>query len=419
MVFRRMASQSQKVLSPPGFTPSQWGKELDEFTFDFLPRFIARTQPTKHRYSYVFRFGMSTLICLGIFMIKLWFPLLFGSHTPYLLGMMAVVLTTLFGGLGPGLWGTLLFVILVDYYFLPPYGWLMGTESIIQTLMFLLESLFLVILIETQRRTQREIYLFNDALEQRVVVRTQELENANLELQRSNRELDSFAHIASHDLQEPLRKIQAFSDRLLAKAGDNLDQEERDYLYRMQRAAGRMRNLIDDLLKFSRVTTRAQPFELVDLDDVLKDVMTDLEYQIERSGGRVEINDLPVVDADPIQMRQLFQNLISNGLKFYSEGRVPHVKVYMKSSTTAVDDSISIVVQDDGIGFNQKYSERIFNMFERLHGKGVYEGTGIGLTICKKIVERHGGTITVESEENVGTVFTVTLPVNQIKDIQI
>lgn len=396
------------------FDPSEWGRELDEFTFSFLPRFITRTQPRKERYSALFRYGLATLLCSGIFILKLSFPMWLGNETPFLLGVIAVVVSTLFGGAGPGLWAVVLFALLVDFYFLAPQGLRMGPESILQMIMFLAENLLLVILIETQRRTQKELNMLNEDLEFRVVLRTQELENANLELQRSNRELDNFAHIASHDLQEPLRKIQAFSDRILARHATDLQDEGLDYLYRMQRAAERMRHLIDDLLKFSRVTTRAQPFTLVDLDSVIQDVRGDLEFQIERTKGKLEVHDLPVVDADQMQMRQLFQNLITNGLKFHKQDESPIVKVYAKMLDDNSSNTVSIVVEDNGIGFDEKYAERIFNMFERLHGRGTYEGTGVGLAICKKIVERHGGSIRVESQENVGSKFIITLPINQV-----
>ena len=222
------------------------------------------------------------------------------------------------------------------------------------------------------------------------------------ELGRSNRELQDFASVASHDLQEPLRKIQAFGDRLKVKCADQLSDVGRDYLERMQAAAGRMSTLIEDLLTFSRVTTRAQPFEEVDLNDVLREVSEDLENHVDRAGGRIDVGRLPAVEGDATQLRQLFQNLINNGLKFHAADRPPVVTV------RAVGDGIE--VSDNGIGFDEKYLDRIFNIFQRLHTRGEYEGTGIGLAVCRKIAERHGGALNARSRPGEGATFTLTLP---------
>lgn len=230
------------------------------------------------------------------------------------------------------------------------------------------------------------------------------------ELERSNRELQDFAYVASHDLQEPLRKIRAFGDRLKRTCGDDLDPRARDYLERMQNAAERMQNLISDLLAFSRVTTRAKPFVPVNLQEVAREVLSDLEARIERTGGRVEVGDLPTINADPTQMRQLLQNLISNALKFHRENEPPVVKVH---GEILHGESCELVVEDNGIGFDEKYTERIFGIFERLHGRGEYEGTGVELSICKKIVERHGGSIKARSAPGQGAKFIITLPVRQ------
>ena len=235
-----------------------------------------------------------------------------------------------------------------------------------------------------------------------------EIHDAIRRLEQSNRELEDFAYVASHDLQEPLRKIQAFGDRLQAKYKAELPEQAQDYIGRMQSAAKRMQVLINDLLAFSRVTTKAQPFVPVDLDHVAREVAHDLEIRTHEVGAHVEIGALPSLDADPLQMRQLLQNLISNALKFRREGVPPLVTV-----NGGVDgDRAQIVVVDNGIGFEEKYAERIFTMFERLHGRGTYEGTGIGLAICRKIVERHGGEIVAHSAPGVGSTFTVTLPVH-------
>ena len=235
----------------------------------------------------------------------------------------------------------------------------------------------------------------------------EELHDFTVKLQQSNRELEDFAYVASHDLQEPLRKIQAFGDRLRARYAETLSGEGADYVQRMQSAAARMQALINDLLAFSRVTTKAQPFVPVDLNLVAQEVVHDFEVRIHQAGAAVTVGELPTLDADPSQMHQLIQNLISNGLKFHKPDTPPRVKV----SGTKGGDTARIVVSDEGIGFDERYAERIFTMFERLHGRGTYEGTGIGLAICRKIAQRHGGDISAQSTPGEGATFTVTLPV--------
>jgi two-component system sensor kinase FixL len=239
------------------------------------------------------------------------------------------------------------------------------------------------------------------------------------ELARSNAELEQFAFVASHDLQEPLRKIQAFGDRLKIRC-DSVDLgEARDYLERMQSAAGRMQTLINDLLAFSRVIRSSQPFVPVDLAAVTREVLGDLEVRIEKSGARVEVGPLPTIEADATQMRQLLQNLISNALKFQAPGAVPVVSV--QSSMLPPEASLAsgplceISVQDNGIGFDEKYMDKIFAVFQRLHGRSEYEGTGVGLAVCRRIVDRHGGSITARSKPGEGATFIVTLPLNQPK----
>jgi signal transduction histidine kinase len=229
------------------------------------------------------------------------------------------------------------------------------------------------------------------------------------ELSRSNAELEQFASIASHDLQEPLRKVQTFAAQLTATEQERLSEEGQDYLRRMSDAAGRMRSLIDDLLMFSRVSTQGRPFVAVDLGEIVEQVLVDLEVSVEESGARVTVEALPRVEADPVQMRQLLQNLLANALKFRREGVVPEVRV----GARVTDHLAELTVNDNGIGFDEQYATRIFRAFERLHGARAYPGTGIGLALCRKIAERHNGTITAKGEVGAGATFTVRLPVEQ------
>ena len=246
------------------------------------------------------------------------------------------------------------------------------------------------------------------------------------QLERSNRELQDFAYVASHDLQEPLRKIVVFGERLKDQSGEKLGPESRDYLERMQRAAARMQTLINDLLTFSRVTTKARPFTQVDLAEVAREVVTDLEGRIELVKGRVEVETLPLIDADALQMRQLLQNLIGNALKFRRPEAPPVVKVAaqiiadpsLETGAGGARKLCQLTVSDNGIGFDEKYLDRIFNVFQRLHTRNEYEGTGMGLAIARKIVLYHRGEITATSKPGEGTTFIVTLPVTHPQEHQ-
>jgi signal transduction histidine kinase len=238
-------------------------------------------------------------------------------------------------------------------------------------------------------------------------------------LERSNRELEDFASIASHDLQEPLRKIEAFGDRLLARCAGEISDNGRVYIDRMQDAAGRMRCLINDLLSYSRVTTKARPFATVDLDRIAREVMSDLQVAIEQADARIVLGELPAIEADATQMRQLLQNLLSNALKFRCAGRTAEVQLRARLYTSersghrAAPLLCEITVADNGIGFKQDYAERIFGIFQRLHGRSEYPGTGIGLATCRKILERHGGTITASGKPDQGATFVCILPARQ------
>jgi PAS domain S-box-containing protein len=266
--------------------------------------------------------------------------------------------------------------------------------------------------IESEITTRKEIEI---KLRKEVEGAMKKLNVMNERLEVSNRELLDFAYVSSHDLQEPLRKIQAFGDRLKSTCQDSLNEKGLDYLERMLNAASRAQILINDLLDFSRVTTKAQPFQPIELSEVLDGVLSDLEVRIEKTGVILEVDPLPIVEADALQMRQILQNLIGNALKFLREGVTPVVQVRSRVYMENAQEWCEIRVIDNGIGFEQQYAERIFQIFQRLHGRKTFEGTGIGLAICRKIAERHNGTLTAQGEPDQGATFIFTLPIHQLK----
>jgi PAS domain S-box-containing protein len=229
-------------------------------------------------------------------------------------------------------------------------------------------------------------------------------------LEQSNRELRDFASIAAHDLQEPLRKIQAFGDRLSVRYRKDLSDEAQDFLDRMLSSTKRMRRLIDDLLTYSRVAMHIQSFESISLEQVVQDVLSDLELCVEQTKAQISTSNLPIVNADPSQMHQLFQNLIGNALKFCR----PHMTPIIQISAIQSQDECLLLITDNGIGFDEKYLDRIFTIFQRLHGREEYEGTGVGLAVCRRIVERHGGSITAKSIPGQGAQFLVSLPLKTV-----
>ncbi|MCP1375494.1 PAS domain S-box protein [Dyella lutea] len=240
----------------------------------------------------------------------------------------------------------------------------------------------------------------------------QALEKAMDDLRIRNRELQDFAYVASHDLQEPLRKIQAFSDRLQSRLAGQLDESSSDYLQRMGDAASRMQTLIDDLLAYSRVGTRPAALVPVDLSAELATVLDDLDARVQEAGARIDTGPLPKLQADPSQMRQLLQNLLANALKFRAPDRPCLVRISARPLGEAgiTTERWEISVQDNGIGFDPSYVERIFAPFQRLHPRNVYPGTGIGLAIVRRIVERHGGTVWAEGASGQGARFVVVMP---------
>jgi signal transduction histidine kinase len=268
-------------------------------------------------------------------------------------------------------------------------------------------------------RQTRELNDIKDTLEQKVQERTQALVQANKELELSNAELQQYAFIASHDLQEPLRKIITFSrlvmDRFLGGIPEALQ-----YMNKVISSSERMRNLINDLLSYSRLAEKPR-FHICNLNQLLQETMADLEVAVKEKNARIQVSQLPAIEAIPDQMRQLFQNLVSNALKFSKRDTPPVIKIWSEltdqrslTGNPAVKGAwCRIYIADNGIGFNEMYLDKIFHMFQRLHGKGEYDGTGIGLTIVKKIIQKHNGLISAESKEGEGATFVLVLPVKQ------
>lgn len=250
-----------------------------------------------------------------------------------------------------------------------------------------------------------------------------ELLQKNKELERSNSELGSFSYVASHDLQEPLRKIQGFGNLIMNSEIANLSESGKDYFNRMIKAASRMQGLIDSLLEFSRTNTDIKNFEQVDLNDLVEEVKKDMRESIESTGASIVSENLPTFTVIPFQFRQLLVNLIGNSIKYAKKDGSPVIKILTKkiapkdlpeNFTVSSAEYYRFTITDNGIGFEQEYAEKIFELFQRLHGKNEYTGSGIGLAICKKIAENHSGLISAESEPGVGSSFHIYLPVREI-----
>ena len=278
------------------------------------------------------------------------------------------------------------------------------------------------------KMTQRlqETTVSRDALVAEVAERKLAEENLALraeELGRSNAELAKFLSVASHDLQEPLRKVRALGDLLALKSRDSLSGESIGYLKGMQAAAARTQDLIQALRAFSRITNQTRPHVSVNLTESAQNALTDLDPMMKETGGRVDVGELPTIDADPAMMEELLRNLLSNGLKFHRSGEPPIVKIHGRVLNgqgnddlrgLATDTFCEITVEDNGIGFDQKYLDRIFTVFQRLHTTDYYDGTGMGLAICQKIVDSLGGNITASGKPGQGASFVIRLPINQV-----
>lgn len=248
------------------------------------------------------------------------------------------------------------------------------------------------------QKTQKELFNYQEELQKKVI-----------ELNRSNHELEQFAHLATHDLQEPLRKLFYYSDVLKRKYAPSLDVTAVGVLNNMASAATRMKDLINDLLNYSRLQKQNVPFQDVNLNGVIAEVIKDLDLPIREKNATIDVPTIPSVVGNELRLRQLFNNLISNSLKYSREGVAPHITI----EATGSDDHVTIKLRDNGIGFEEKHKERIFGLFERLHTRQQYPGTGIGLSICRKIVELHHGCITADSVLNEWAEFEITLPLKQ------
>jgi light-regulated signal transduction histidine kinase (bacteriophytochrome) len=247
------------------------------------------------------------------------------------------------------------------------------------------------------------------------------LQSYNKELKRSNEDLEQFAYVASHDMQEPLRKIRAFGDRLEVKYKDHLDLQGTDYIRRMQLAASRMQSMIEDLLMFSRISLEVKKLEYLEPEILIEEVKDELEILLRQKNAKIIVAGLPSFVGVRGQVKRLFQNLIVNAIKFHKENEPPIVEISGEElHTMTIREELGIVlpgnecvrlrIKDNGIGFDEKYSERIFTIFQRLHTRSAYEGTGIGLAICRKLVANHDGFITAHSKIGVGSEFVIILP---------
>jgi len=271
--------------------------------------------------------------------------------------------------------------------------------------------------IEERRLSEEKIKLLN-----------QQLVDKNARLKSTIEDLDRFAYVASHDLQEPLRKIIFFSDRITHKYRDKIDESLNNDLEKIIKSSRRMNILINDLLQFSRHSVDEKDFTYVALDDLIKEVLTDIEIKIENAKAQIELADLPSIWGVPSQLRQLFQNLISNAIKFRKKDCPPLVRIYAELADEEQYNTNGepiagryhkIYICDNGVGFDQKYAEEIFVVFKRLHSYHDIQGTGVGLSICKKIIENHNGFIQAQSKVNEGAVFTVCLPVKEEKSFPV
>jgi light-regulated signal transduction histidine kinase (bacteriophytochrome) len=333
---------------------------------------------------------------------------------PYLFFLFGVFIIAYYAGYGPGLMATFVSLAGVYYFFMPPQ-YSLNLERPIDyeiAIAYLTFGFLVTWLLDQQHQRSYKMMKLNQVLESEVEARTQELIKTNEELLRSNKELQDFAYIASHDLQEPLRKIMAFSERMKVRHAELMPKDAVEYLNRVHQSASRMRQLIEGLLTYARVSTRPLPHQPVSVKEVVESVMSDMEILIEERKAIVQLGSLHQVVGDPVQLSQVFQNLLSNSMKFQKNDESPVVVISSQIEVDEVDNSwwCRISITDNGIGFRQEYAEKIFTLFQRLHGRDEYAGAGIGLAVVKAIVDKHRGKINVKSEENLGCSFEITLP---------
>jgi light-regulated signal transduction histidine kinase (bacteriophytochrome) len=291
--------------------------------------------------------------------------------------------------------------------------WLTGFYPVINERTKLVDFVGAVVFEITDRKeAEKAVQTINERLENLVTERTRELQETNKELQRSNEDLQRFAHVASHDLKEPVRKIKMFSGRLKSEFASELPPKARGYIDKIESAVERMYNMIDGVLMYSSLNAMKQTVEKIDMNKIIQEIQMDLEIIVQQKKARILYDNLPSIYGSTLLVYQLFYNLIGNSLKFTKPGRNPVIRITCEEISDVSGSYFKIRIADNGIGFAQHDSERIFQTFSRLNPKDKFEGTGLGLTLCKNIVERHGGRIWAEGRDDEGATFVVELPVH-------
>jgi signal transduction histidine kinase len=349
------------------------------------------------------RYAFAVVAVLLVLLLRWSLQPFLGYQAPMLAFVLAALLAAWYGGLGPGLVATGLSLLAGVYFFIRPTGsfWAEGPENIARLLLFAFIGVAISLLNGRLRSAEREVRALAGDLERRVEERTAQLEDAN-------RALEAFSYSVSHDLRAPLRGMQGFSQALLEDYGDRLDETGQDYARRILAAAGRMEVLIEDLLTYGRLSRVEIDPQQVALSPALREAQAQIEEAIARRGARIRVDEpLPAVRAHRPTLVQVLANLLSNAVKFVPEDRVPEVRVWAENG----GGRIFLYVEDNGIGVAPEHQSRIFDVFERLHGRETYPGTGIGLAIVRRGVERMGGHAGVASEPGRGSRFWIDLPV--------